>query len=113
MDAELWGVTGGVETEREEGIWKALGSQLLSSRSQLSPQGARGNICSEDLSQQTDPLLLEGRPQHGVLEAGEPKIRVSIGVRALFLARRGLPLTESLLCPLPQVAFWTHCFWSV
>lgn len=72
MDAELWGVTGGVETEREEGIWKALGSQLLSSRSQLSPQGARGNICSEDLSQQTDPLLLEGRPQHGVLEAGEP-----------------------------------------
>lgn len=58
MDAGLWGFPGRVEGEREEGIWKALGPRLLSSRSQLFPEGAWGNICSEDPSQQRGPLLL-------------------------------------------------------
>lgn len=60
MDAGLWGVTGGVEREREEDTWKAPGPPLQSSRSQLFPQGAQGNICSEDFSQQRGPLLLAG-----------------------------------------------------
>lgn len=75
MDAGLWGFPGRVEGEREEGIWKALGPRLLSSRSQLFPEGAWGNICSEDPSQQRGPLLLArawGQPQRGVLGAGEP-----------------------------------------
>lgn len=58
MDAGLWGFPGRVEGEREEGILKALGPRLLSSRSQLFPEGAWGNICSEDPSQQRGPLLL-------------------------------------------------------
>lgn len=42
VDTALWGVTARPEGLGEEGIWKALGPRLLSSRSHPSPQAACG-----------------------------------------------------------------------
>ena len=59
VDTGPWGVAARPEGLGEEGIWKALGPPLLSSRSPP-PKQPGGGICSEDLGQQRRPLLLAG-----------------------------------------------------